>query len=127
MSLTKTNTPGTGNSKVRVPKYKMVDLNNTAITTPKINKFLQAVKKTYNQTDSIKVVVSNRKTVRRWGTANILENKIILYRHSVWVFLHELAHLIEKPVRVNGRWDAHGQKFGNALTELVKIWEQETV
>lgn len=71
---------------------------------------------------SYKVTLSNRKTVKRWGTACPDKTKILMYRHSVWIFLHELSHLISPPVRVGNKWDIHGQHFGSTLTKLYQIW-----
>ncbi len=119
MPLVKTNTPGTGNSKTRLPEKIMIDLNNKEINIKQISDFLGFIK-----TKDVKVNVSNRNTSNTWGSACPYRKYINLYRHSVWVFLHELAHIISPPKKVNGRRDIHGQDFGNALRNLVNQWSQ---
>ena len=123
MALEKTSFPGTGNSRCRVSKKKMIEYNNIEITTKQITDFLNFLSVNgYEKVKKINVIISKRETSKRWGTANIDKNKILLYRHSVWVFLHELAHLISPPKSVNGRRDIHGYDFGKSLDELFNLY-----
>ena len=123
MALEKTDRPGTGNSRCSVSKEKMIEYNNIEITKSQVADFLNFLSVNgYEKAKKINVVLSNRKTVRGWGTANITKNKILLYRHSVWVFLHELSHLISPPKMVNGRRDVHGSHFGKALDDLFNLY-----
>ena len=123
MTLEKTDNPGTGNSRCRVSKETMIEYNNIEITKSQVTGFLNFLSLNgYEKAKKINVVLSNRKTSRRWGTANIAKNKVLLYRHSVWIFLHELAHLISPPKMVNGRRDIHGTHFGKALGDLFNLY-----
>ena len=102
---------GTGESQCSTPKNTRIKFNDVHITIKDINKFLDYI----NERD-ISVQLSNRKTKNRWGTAILSRKEILLYRHSVAVFLHELAHVL-----CDER--GHGRIFGRKLDELYEIWD----
>lgn len=114
------NFPGTGNSKVYTNSDILIELNNIPITKEKIDIFFKILK-----INDISVKMSNRKTVRRWGTANFQTRQITLYRHSVMVFIHELAHIFTRASMKNGRWDYHGYEFGRTVDYFIIIWQKE--
>lgn len=115
-------TAGSGNRSVRVPKEKAVEWNNTPITKAEIEEFMRRNSRLHCA--KVDVTLSARRTSRTWGTAWIsrcqgqvvLGGRMTLYRHSRWVFLHELAHLMGNP--------GHGVPFGRELTRLCKEWEE---
>jgi len=122
--LTYSNSAGSGNSKVKLPKSEMVKANNTPISRKEVTDFMRYISGAYPNLPKLFIQLSNRPTTRRWGTAFPRQNKIILYRHSVFVFLHELAHFVAPPDKVFcGPRDIHGVKFGQALTNLYKEWK----
>jgi hypothetical protein len=65
---------------------------------------------------------SYRQTTTVWGTAWPKERRAIIYRWTVDVFLHELAHLIAGPECI-----AHGAEFAKILDELIVNWFQHSV
>jgi len=124
--LSYSNSVGTGHSKVRIPKVEMVKANNTPISRKEVKEFMNHISKIHSNTKNLDIQLSNRKTSRRWGTAFPFKRKIILYRHSVLVFLHEVAHFVSPPEKVGGKRDIHGSKFGLALTDLYREWKSAT-
>ena len=117
------NSAGSGMTKVSIPKFEMLKANNTPISRKEITDFMRYISKIYPNLPKLFIQLSNRQTTRRWGTAFPKQNKIILYRHSVLVFLHEVAHFVSPPERIGGKWDIHGSKFGQALTGLYREWK----
>jgi predicted metal-dependent hydrolase len=109
--LRKSNCTGTGNDRCNVERDEMVRLNNIPIERIQIINFTKKLG-LYGKTH---VILSNRKTVARWGTCWTQTGRIILYRHSVWIFLHELAHIASKS-------PGHGSDFGDALDTLYLEW-----
>lgn len=102
---------GIGNEWCRTPVERQVELNNTAIGYWESTSF---IKRCYPGRP-FQLEFSARNTVRRWGTCWPDESKIILYRHSAWVLLHELAHFAHL---------GHGPEFGKELDRLVEVWEE---
>ena len=103
---------GTGNSYVQVNSAEILRLENTPITAEQIGLFLGW------QQIPARVELSSRNTKQRWGTAIASEGRIILYRHSVWTFLHEIAHIIA------GHKCGHSGDFPVALRGLYLAWKE---
>lgn len=100
----------TGESLVGVAWPVKLMWNNQPITKSKIQSFLEFV-----DIKGIAVTLSNRRTRRAWGTCWPIQKRMILYRHSVWVFLHELAHILSKE-------RGHGWDFATSLELLYDYW-----
>jgi predicted metal-dependent hydrolase len=119
-----TNDLGSGNEHVNI--IGGVILNNVELKEKLIPPFLYFISPYMNKfrTVDIKVILSKRKTKKVWGSTRIYLKgfkvnyriaKINLYRHSVWVFLHELAHSF-KP------FDEHNKEFADTLHRLLWLW-----
>jgi len=108
--LTQVSSRGTGNSWCRAPLDRQIQLNNQTITLEEVARFLALIK------CDARVVVPNRMTKQRWGVARISRNEVVLYRCSVWVFLHEVAHMLTPGC-------GHGPKFGEKLDALQMVWQ----
>jgi hypothetical protein len=106
-----TNHPGTGNSYVGVEWSEMVRLQNTPVDKEQIKLFL-----TWQQM-AVTVELSSRQTRKRWGSAWPKKKRIVLYRQSVWTFLHELAHVLTPG-------DHHSGMFPAALHGLYLKWKE---
>lgn len=116
---------GTGHSKLK-PSYKkrIRDLNNTKLRPSEVIDFheISGIK-------PINLEFSFRKTKRAWGVAWGVEERVILYRHSVGVYIHELAHIVVERDRKNGKYEGwgrikpHGYEFTETLQELMDDWE----
>jgi hypothetical protein len=119
MQFFKTGFPGTGNSKLSKDHYeRMISLNNIPITDEMIDEYFK-----FSHIQKCLVVLSDRPTKHRWGTAVWKKDKILLYRHSIGVFLHELAH-IESYRRNKGiKIKPHGIEFFSVLEEIIDDWE----
>ncbi len=115
--------PGTGNSRCSVGKAEMTRLNNIPITATEAHvlmthlrgKFgLDGTDPEYRRMTTFDF--SDRQTTKQWGTAWPHKNRFAVYRKSVWVFLHELAHVwAPKDAK-------HGTEFGRTLDELHRIY-----
>lgn len=105
-----------------VPETDKRELNNRKITRYKVIGFVYFLLTRKKMKYPIKVVFSSLKPKRKkkflWGLAWPWCRTITLYRHSVWVFLHELAH-IYAPVN-----EAHGKKFAIHLERVYNYWRQ---
>ena len=68
----------------------------------------------------IKLILSTRATETRWGTCfcGYKQAKIILYRHSVATFIHELAHVTAWPAR------SHDEVWGEEVARLLTLWDE---
>lgn len=104
-------TTGTGNRYVAYPYQSIVELNNQQLTNQDVKGFLK-----YVNMERVKVKLSNRRTMRRWGTAWPAEERFTLYRHSVWVFIHELSHIAAGP------GNGHNRVFGSSCTRMIMKW-----
>ena len=116
--LSYANKPSTGESKISDDhKDRMFNLNNNSVSESLINEFFSI-----NKIEPCDVNLSQRKTKRRWGTAWQKENRITLYRHSIGMFLHELAHIIA--VREFGRkGKGHNFFYWAVLEGMIDTWE----
>lgn len=129
--LYKEENQGTGNSRCKISKEVMVSLNNTHLLNYYWDSFLNYVIWHYDYegpfveefNSEIKVVLSKRKTVRQWGKTQFLGAKITINRQSVWVFLHELAHMItyDAGLKKTTVYKPHGKVFGEKLTEITQM------
>ena len=115
--LSKVNNNGTGESRLsKEHKVRMVNLNNSPVTLSKINAFFKI-----NNLRPSHVNLSDRSTKCRWGTAWHTQNRLILYRHSEGVFIHELAHIhAYRKYSVNCK---HDTVFTSVLEKLMDMWE----
>lgn len=101
----------TGERYVSIPIQIRVTLNNTPLTIDIVNDFLD-----YAQLGDVSVILSLRQTKHRWGTAWKKQKRVVLYRHSAWMLLHELAH-IKAPNK-----SGHNCDFGRTLDDLYAQW-----
>ena len=118
------NKPGTGNKSCKVSASEKLRLTNLIVNRKDVDAFLDVLYATGE--DRISVEISSRRTSSRWGTAWTTERRCILYRHTVWVYLHELAHVLcikrdftGSRIRNN---KPHGREFGLHLKCLYEIW-----
>jgi len=118
-SLHQVNNIGTGVSYV-TPAYKdrLMELNNQEIAYDRIIDFY-----ILNSIKAAVVELSERDTKNTWGTAFYHQDRIILYRHSVGTFLHELAHL-ELHRKIGQCVPAHGLVFAKMLERLIRVWNR---
>lgn len=108
--------PSTGESLVRTPASRRVSLNNEPITRAKAESFLKVA-----GAESITLQFSNRNTRRRWGTAFYASGRVILYRHSTWMFLHEVAHILDWR---RNKQTGHGPSYARMLDDLHTKWTE---
>lgn len=104
--------PGTGESRCKTPTFVRVAFNNVPITPGEAWRFVRQ----HFPDRQIRITFSNRKPRKRWGTAWPKEQRATIYRHSVAVFLHELAHLTSPGV------PGHNPPFARELDRLFKLW-----
>lgn len=100
----------TGESRCRSSQDLRLELNNMQITPSMAKAFADAIYPGH----LFRFTFSSRRTKNRWGTAWLSEGRLTLYRHSVHVFLHELAHLSTR--------EAHTARFARELDKLVAAW-----
>lgn len=116
---------GSGNSQIRVPKSEMIDLNNQYIFPEFGKSFIKHVVKTFNCKEKVIINFSNRNTSRTWGSVSKRPGviRINIYRHSVWVILHELGHVVTSTeISPKGRRISHGKIFGKNVEKIYEIW-----
>jgi len=107
---------GTGESHCGVSESIRVKMNNTPISQMEAAFFARYAWKQIHGTDKeITIEFSERRTKNQWGTAWRHSLRITLYRWSVGIFLHELAHLTADE-------GGHGPAFGAALNKLYILW-----
>jgi hypothetical protein len=118
--------PGTGNKSCKgVTDKEKLRLTNVLIDRAGVDEFLQVL---YDSGErKIDVDLSERRTTRRWGTAYILERRVKIFRHTVWILLHELAHILDTKISfatgsIITPAKPHGPDFGRHLTCLYQIW-----
>jgi hypothetical protein len=118
--------PGTGNKSCRVDAAEKIRLSNIIIDHAGVTEFMDILYSSGER--NIKVELSNRHTSKRWGCAWTMSRRIKLYRHTVWVFLHELAHILDVKKNFTGYTVSarkpHGLDFGNHLSCLYEIWKE---
>jgi hypothetical protein len=108
----------------KIPESMKRKLNNIKITRYMANKFFDYLVSTKKiKRNNIKMVFSVRKVraypakrILKWGESIEYSNEIVLYRHSVWILLHELAHVVAP-------WNAkHDRRFAKKLQLLNRWW-----
>lgn len=108
-------------NKISIKKYK--ELNHQEISRYQINKFLKHL-----SVDNVKVTFSNAKVKEDkliiWGYYFGFCKTIVLYRHSVWVFLHELAHHLSRRSQSWQKIPPHGKIFNDKLKFLYDEWNK---
>ena len=104
----------------KISKKRLIKLNNTAVSNYNYELFVKAMRKKFGYRSKIRIILSNRKTKITWGTSTFLESRIDLYRHSVLIFLHELAHLFA--YNKNMYIERHGLLFAKTLEKLIEEW-----
>lgn len=130
MALTFSNQPGSGNKSSRVPKATQIALDNFEITTHIVKDFQKWLEKEEGLS-WVNVEISHRNTKNRLGTAMPGRNRVILYRHSAWILLHEISHIhvleFLKRQFTKGNVEfgyrdikSHGKEFGATLAFLTK-------
>jgi len=124
-------TSGTGNSTCPVPKAEQVRLQNHLIDDSIVSDILTLL---YDMgEDIISIELSHRRTTQRWGTAWTAKRKVVLYRHTAWCLLHEIAHIINdgdaraEAARMNAPYfqykrKSHGREFGKYQQMLYDLW-----
>ena len=116
--------PGTGNKSCKVSAAEKLRLTNLIVSKKDVEYFLLVLYATGE--DRIRVELSPRRTSSRWGTAWSPERRCILYRHTVWVFLHEVAHVLDIKKDFTGNRirnnKPHGREFGLHLKCLYELW-----
>lgn len=116
--------PGTGNKSTPVAQAEKVRLANVIIENSEARDFMEVLYDTGEK--SIRVELSRRRTSRRWGSAWPLDRRVVIYRHTVWVFLHELAHILDVKKSFTGQTvyanRPHGRDFGMCLKTLYDLW-----
>jgi hypothetical protein len=120
-----TNHPGTGNKSCRgVSDAEKLRLSNVLIDDAGVDEFLSVLYGTGEPKMSVEL--SNRRTSRQWGTAWYWDRRTVIYRHTAWVVLHEIAHIINVSTDFTGNVTrtvkAHGPAFGRHLTCLYQLW-----
>jgi hypothetical protein len=118
--MEKINCIGSGNSSLgKNYKAKMLFLNNEELKFNDVKLFLEQ-----NKIPKFPIILSNRKTKNILGSCFPSKQKVILYRHSVAVFLHELAHLINYANYIKCHFDykPHGKEFVFVLEKLIDSW-----
>jgi hypothetical protein len=101
-------------------------LNNEKLTRYMANKFISFLQKNKKINHNIKIIFSTKKIyapgTRKayWGIAYTSSRPptLVLYRHSVWIFLHELAHACA-PEKI-----FHGEVFAKYLRKLHSYWKE---
>jgi len=119
--------PGSGNYSARVPRNEMVKLNNINIAKYDFNAFIKMINKKYFEKDiNIFIDLNYRICKYSWGVAYYSKKKVILYRHSIWIFLHEIAHIYDyhiNSMESQYRRRPHGRMFGEILNRIYKLWK----
>ncbi len=109
------NKTSVGERYVTVALADRISFNNAPISPEVAQRFLELV-----GAGNVCIEFSARKTRCRWGTAYKKKGRIVLYRHSVWMLLHELAH-IQAPAGAK-----HSRVFARVLDGLFAKWQQAT-
>jgi hypothetical protein len=115
--------PGSGERLVKTPVGTRVALNHVFFDRPKhVRAFIAALCKRLN-IKTPEITVSSACTTHRWGTgwrtgsAKYPSGRVIIYRWSVWVVLHEMAHVMAmRPL------EDHGPTFARRLDHLCGVY-----
>lgn len=114
-----------------IPWKEKRNLNNEELTRYTANKFISFLLKNKKIKHTIKTTFSTKKEYDPdtrelyWGLAYHLNPRyfhphrhIILYRHSVWIFLHEIAHVCA-PIN-----SLHDKIFAKQLRKIYGHWKE---
>lgn len=116
--------PGSGNKSCKVKASEKLRLSNILIDQAGVDEFMKVLYATGEKVMSIKL--SDRFCRNRWGSAWRLERRVAIYRHTVWVFLHEVAHILDIKKSFTGERVAgvkpHGRDFGMHLSCLYEMY-----
>jgi hypothetical protein len=118
-----------GESQLQNLSSKIIELNNTEISRYKIKKFISFLKINPKIILSDKIVKERGESVwgyffpvyfiNRGGRIKMHQRVIVLYRHSVWILLHELSHYLTLHKKKSS---PHGVFFHRKLKLLYKKW-----
>ena len=119
-----TNDLGTGNDYVNT--IAGVLLNNIEVKIEDCKAFIKFIKPYMNKEIGPKITIkfSKRETKKVWGTTKIdlmghkgkrRVAKIILYRASIWTFIHEMAHCYRP-------FSKHNEEFGKMVHIILTLW-----
>lgn len=113
---------GSGNSCLsKEYQEKLLVLNNKKLEFNEVKHFLEK-----NNIPKFPIELSNRKTKWALGICWPKQQRIRLYRHSVGIFLHETAHLVNYANFVkkkqNIKYKPHGKEFAQVLESLIDMW-----
>jgi hypothetical protein len=61
------------------------------------------------------IILSDKKPKKRLGMASVHQQRVVLYRHSVLVCLHEIAHIFTGE-------HGHHDRFIHNLDRLIYLW-----
>jgi hypothetical protein len=117
---------GTGNSQVNCDYYLAKSLNETAVDRSMIIRFLSFIGE-----ENIDVTLSKKVTTSVLGTSWGKTRRINLYNartrsgQNVFVFLHELAHIIsqwnETGCYIEDQ-NGHNHEFARSFELLIDLW-----
>ncbi len=110
---------GSGERYCRTSPELRVALNNTGIPHGHVSTVLRIC-----GVRGVDVILSDRKTIHRWGTAKQKERKVILYRHSIKVLIHELAHIVAYDRCTKRGW-GHSSFFSRVMDEMIEKYTRE--
>jgi len=115
-----------GERYCRIDKEILMKYNNVGIYSGTVEQFIQYLKdKGLFSIPEIRIYFRKTKA-DLFGFSNSQPIFIIeLYRHSVAIFLHELAHIIEYYKNPNQFSNFHGKAFGITLTDLYTEYLKE--
>jgi hypothetical protein len=119
--LEKTNQCGTGEHLCKTSSATRLKLNNTEISHEEAEELKFKLQKHFLFTPHIRLEFSDRHYPRRWGSAWVASRRIKIYRHSVEVVLHELAHVLVGDPR-----EHHGKRFAATLDKCIAFYIAES-
>jgi hypothetical protein len=111
-------TCGLGEHYCKTSSLLRTELNNTEITLREANALKAKIQKHFKAPKAIKIEFSNRKYPHTWGSAWVGSRRIKVYRHSVGVVLHELAHVLTCDLK-----EHHGKRFAAILDECIETYQ----
>jgi hypothetical protein len=116
--LTRIGYCGSGEGYCKTSSAVRVDLNNVEVSPTEARALVLKLQKHFSDCEPIRLEFSNRRPRRTWGSAWIGSRRIKLYRHSVGVLLHEVAHLLTHSFD-----EHHGRRFATLLDECIKVYQ----
>lgn len=115
---------GSGNKYVNT--IAALILNNIEVKIEDCKLFIKFVKPYMNKEIGTRISIKFSKKPHkiRWGTTkvdlwghkgNFRKAKIILYRPSIWTFIHEMAHCYRP-------FSKHNKEFGDMVDIMLNLW-----